>query len=443
MIAYVYRPKRRINGKLVSARLWRARLKLSGDASARDIPLGVSDKQSAEQKLRDSIREHERAGVGLTAPAAQREAFESPMERLVDDYVADLKALGRSADHIRHVDKRLRRLMRECHWSSLREATPDSYLRWRAKQTQAPKTINEYHAALSALFSWLRTQSRVAVNPFEHLSKVDTRGKESFHRRALSDEEAVRLLAGPRRALYLLALFTGLRRGEINALRWAHLNLEVANPWYLVPTANSKSRKEQPRPLHPQLVTELRALKLASKGTPETLVFPEGVPPMKVIRADFEAAQIAPVDERGHRIDFHALRTTYITRLQRCGVSPREAMELARHSDMRLTMKTYTDLAQLPLAATVRQLPPFGDTQIDTQTSVVNSPGVSPSVLGLKAIKVGKSAGNIDGNHSLSLAVAAGHEKSEWRREGDSNPRKKPPRWGRCVFSSLPAVASW
>ena len=30
-------------------------------------------------------------------------------------------------------------------------------------------------------------------------------------------------------------------------------------------------------------------------------------------------------------------------------VHPRVAMELARHSDLRLTMKTYTDAGQLPL----------------------------------------------------------------------------------------------
>ena len=70
------------------------------------------------------------------------------MERLVDGYVADLKALGRSADHVRHVDKRLRRLMRECKWQNLREATADSFLRWRAEQTQTPKTINEYQAVV-------------------------------------------------------------------------------------------------------------------------------------------------------------------------------------------------------------------------------------------------------------------------------------------------------
>ena len=103
------------------------------------------------------------------------------------------------------------------------------------------------------------------------------------------------------------------------------------------------------------------------------------------------------------------LRTTYITRLQRAGVSPREAMELARHSDMRLTMKTYTDVAQLPLAATVRGLPSIGDSQIDSQTLVADRPAVSPTVIGLKAIKVGKTIENIDESHGLTPAVASCH----------------------------------
>ena len=79
MIAYIYRPKRQRNGKLVSSRIWRARLKLDGDVKARDISLGVSDRQVAEQKMRENIRDRERVSVGLMAPAAQRETFENPM----------------------------------------------------------------------------------------------------------------------------------------------------------------------------------------------------------------------------------------------------------------------------------------------------------------------------------------------------------------------------
>ena len=411
MIAYIYRPKRQRNGKLVSSRVWRARLKLDGDIKARDISLGVSDRQVAEQKMRESIRDQERVSVGLMAPAAQRETFENPMAKLVDGYVADLKALGRCADHVRHVDKRLRRLMRECHWQSLRDATADAFLRWRAEQTQAPKTINEYHAVLSALFTWLRKQNRVVANPFEIISKVDTRGKQRSQRRALNDEEAKRLLATPRKLLYLLAMHTGLRRGEINALHGGDFHLDTANPYWMLPAAFVKNRKEQPRPLHPELVAELQKLKAAGKLKPEDLVFPDGVPTMKEIRKDFKKAEIPLKDERGHVVDFHALRTTYITRLQRAGVSPREAMELARHSDMRLTMKTYTDVAQLPLAATVRGLPSIGDSQIDSQTLVADRPAVSPAVIGLKAIKVGKTVGNIDESRNLTPVVALCHSE--------------------------------
>ena len=426
MIAYIYRTKRRHDGKRIASRIWRARLKLNGDAKARDVSLGVSDKQVAEQKLRELTRDHERMAVGLMAPAAQRETFASPLEQLVENYVADLKALGRSADHVRHVDKRLRRLMRECRWSGLREVTADSFLRWRAGQKQSPKTINEYHAVVSALFTWLRKQNRVVANPFELVSKVDTRGKESFHRRALSDDEARRLLAGPRRLLYLLSLHTGLRRGEINALHWGDLHWDTPNPFYLVPAAKSKNRKEQPRPLHPELVKELRTINTTEKFALEALVFPERVPPMKVIRADFKAARISLVDGRGHRVDFHALRMTYITRLQRAGVSPREAMELARHSDMRLTMKTYTDAAALPLAATVRGLPAFDDTHIDTQTLVAGSQLVSPSVIGLKPIKVGKTVENTCENHCASSIVTFGHENGNGGERGIRTPDTTP-----------------
>ena len=79
MIAYIYRPKRQRNGKPVFNRIWRARLKLNGDTKVRDISLNCTDKQTAEQKLRDITRDHERAAVGLTAPAAQRETFENPV----------------------------------------------------------------------------------------------------------------------------------------------------------------------------------------------------------------------------------------------------------------------------------------------------------------------------------------------------------------------------
>jgi hypothetical protein len=45
--------------------------------------------------------------------------------------------------------------------------------------------------------------------------------------------------------------------------------------------------------------------------------------------------------------------------LARSGVSPRVAMELMRHSDMRLTTKTYTDAMSLPLFGELEKITPL------------------------------------------------------------------------------------
>jgi integrase len=42
--------------------------------------------------------------------------------------------------------------------------------------------------------------------------------------------------------------------------------------------------------------------------------------------------------------DFRSNRHTFITNLSLAGVSPREAQELARHSDIRLTMSVYSHI---------------------------------------------------------------------------------------------------
>jgi integrase len=56
------------------------------------------------------------------------------------------------------------------------------------------------------------------------------------------------------------------------------------------------------------------------------------VPRSKLPNAHLEAAKITKVDAQGRVVDFHSLRHTFCTNLQRAGVSQREAMELMRHN---------------------------------------------------------------------------------------------------------------
>jgi hypothetical protein len=92
------------------------------------------------------------------------------------------------------------------------------------------------------------------------------------------------------------------------------------------------------------------------------------------------------------------------------------------HKNMRLTIKTYTDAAALPLAATVRGLPSFDDSHIDSQTLVAGSQFMSPSGIGLKSIKVGKTIGNTGENNEESFAVIAGHKSGNGGERGIRTP---------------------
>ena len=104
----------------------------------------------------------------------------------------------------------------------------------------------------------------------------------------------------------------------------------------------------------------------------ESKVFASVMPTMKRFKADLTAAAIEFINAKGYRADFHSLRHTLATNLARAGTAPRVAMEIMRHSDMRLTAKTYTDAGLLPVADAVLKLPSLthkksADSQIDSQ----------------------------------------------------------------------------
>jgi len=74
-----------------------------------------------------------------------------------------------------------------------------------------------------------------------------------------------------------------------------------------------------------------------------------------MLRGDLEAAGI-PSEQDGRVVDFHALRTTYATSLARLGVNLQTAQALMRHSDPKLTARTYTKLGITDLGQAVARL---------------------------------------------------------------------------------------
>ncbi|MGE4489889.1 MAG: tyrosine-type recombinase/integrase [Kiritimatiellales bacterium] len=224
-----------------------------------------------------------------------------------------------------------------------------------------PKTLNDYLSAWNSFFGWLVDNGHAFENPFQNVKRIPVRGRVSFRRRALTDEEITELLQLPeRRALYLTALSTGLRRGELSKLQAADFIFDGPSPYIRLRAEITKNGKESIMYLHQDLLPELGFVRQLK---PSASVFPLLHP--RVFRRDCKRAGIK-TEIAGRRVDFHALRYTFCTRLARSGISPQVAKELMRHSDMRLTTGVYTDTGLL------------GVEKVLTLPSLVNPPQNPP-----------------------------------------------------------------
>ena len=148
---------------------------------------------------------------------------------------------------------------------------------------------------------------------------------------------------------------TGLRHGELSELLWGDIVLTEGNSHVRVRASVSKNKKEARIPLIQELEILLVEFRPVSVGDADK-VFVKGVPRCRTLIKDLEAADIAYMDGAGRYADFHSLRYTFNTWMQRKGFVPRVGQELMRHSDRRLTDKVYTDTNLLPLQQSMRNI---------------------------------------------------------------------------------------
>lgn len=216
MINYIYKPKR--------SRIWRWKCRLNPkDGNLRDVSLGTSDKQVAEKRRAELLREREHERAGIIPPKAARDAAQRKLADHLQDFLGDMRRLGKSEKYVANLEFRAGRLISDCGWNTARDVSADSFQAWRRGQLGLKdKTANDYLEAARCFFNWLVKLGRAGSNPLVSVEKVRTREGGAQEVRAFSDDELLRLLAvaGERKMVYLMAVQTGLRRSELAALKW-------------------------------------------------------------------------------------------------------------------------------------------------------------------------------------------------------------------------------
>jgi integrase len=171
--------------------------------------------------------------------------------------------------------------------------------------------------------------------------------------RFLTAEEVRRLVAAskePTRTIILLATMTGLRIGEILALRWGRIDLLrgtllVAETCYKGHFGTPKTRASKREvPLAPVVVRELKEHYSRSVDhSPSALVFAtnQGTP---LAAANLRRESLSTACKRVglQRIDWHTLRHTHGTLLHSQGTPLKVAQAQLGHSHMATTLEVYT-----------------------------------------------------------------------------------------------------
>lgn len=296
-------------------------------------------------------------------PSPTAQARRGTWAENVRAYIDELRTAGRDERYIKNAETTLTAVGKACGWRRLADADRDgllTYLSSRKGEGRAPRTLKNDRAVIAGFTAWAVEAKRLDADPLGKLPAIDTSADQKRHRRALTEDEVARLLnvAGRHELLYRVALATGLRLGELRRLEWQDVHLDSTRPRLELRSAATKSKRADTLPLSGALAERLR--KARPTGVkPRDRVF-RTVPSFDVWLTHCERAGILCYDEEDVLVvGFHSLRVTFVSDLTRAGVNPRTIMELARHTDYRLTATVYTDPTILDTFGAVGRLPKY------------------------------------------------------------------------------------
>jgi len=225
-------------------------------------------------------------------------------------------------------------------------------------------TILKYHQTIKAIFRY----SRIRPDPAEYLGIP--RGTKKHERRALTEEEQRRVRETEHRAKLpaMLAMYAGLRRGEITALTWAdigqdHITVNKAYDFAAgavkQPKTASGSREIYMLPPLKEYLSTIRRGPSAeyvcnSDGKPYTISTWRRLWESYMTDLDVRyggRVKFAPANVPGvytiETFTLHELRHTYATLLHDADVDVKVAQSWLGHADASTTLNIYTHLSEV------------------------------------------------------------------------------------------------
>lgn len=231
------------------------------------------------------------------------------------------------------------------------------------KRRLSKGTIKGIKKVLKLMFDSAIDNSLIRISPLQRLklpvSEVKEKGIEVF---TIEEQKAYMeaIKQSTYYMLFLTALYTGMRQGELIALKWQNVDLQnctinICESYKRVidykedGTTEIYLNKKEPKtesgtriiPIAPFLAQKLKEYKKTSVTNIENLVFctRKGSPcdPRTLRRSHYLRCRRAGIRET----PFHSLRHTFATRAIENGMDVKTVSQILGHKDVMITLRTY------------------------------------------------------------------------------------------------------
>ncbi|QQS39999.1 MAG: site-specific integrase [Acidobacteriota bacterium] len=238
--------------------------------------------------------------------------------------------------------------------------TPTKHGKPRSKTT-----VNYHLAVLSRIFSLAAESGLLETNPCKNVRKFRLNNRRT---RVLSDLEEARLVKALKdnqlvRNIVIVALHTGMRKGEILDLKWFDVDLKRR----VITVRKSKSFQPRAVPMNHTVATLLEEIRRESE-----YVFPSPKSGGKL--KDFKRSFASARRKAGLRdFRFHDLRHTAATRMADKGADAFTLATILGHSDIRVTAR-YTHATDASIRNAVANLDSHFGNESATANQVLDWP---------------------------------------------------------------------
>lgn len=300
---------------------------------------------------------------------------------IVEEWIAEITANGRAKQHVVQCRSHVLGILDKAGIVYLKDLTKDrlkiALIELEREREWSPRTYDSWLVDFKTWIHYCMERGYLQEDLGKGLKKKEVVERRRT-RRDLKPADLIRLIVsafhssktiagmtGPERALlYIVAVLAGWRWGELRQIQRLEVFLNEEIPYIAPAAAKQKSRRSDIVVLRNDVVELLRG-HFAMKALPsEALVFkmPVGnegaemiaydlehtgdraeVAAEKMTRGEEPLAAIPVLDEHGRIADFHALRHSLATMLDRAGTPLGVRHQIMRHkADKSLTLGTYT-----------------------------------------------------------------------------------------------------